>query len=309
MQLCAKKRFCSLLAALLILLGVSSSVAAQELNCRVEINTSSLQGSNTQVFETLKEAITSYMNERKWSTAQFSTSERIECSLMIVLKEDLGSNTYSGELQVQSRRPVYNTSYSSTLLNFRDVNFQITYQEHEPLVFTETGFENNLTAILNFYAYMILGVDFDSFAPEGGSYFFQKATEQVNYAQSASEGGWQTYGDTRNRYALVTAFTDARTANYRTLWYQYHRMGLDAMTVSVDKGRAVITTNLAELTAVDKAEPTSILLPLFSDSKLDELVNIYTKASQSERDEVYELLTDLYPTQSTKLKKIKAGES
>lgn len=306
MQLRAKKL---LLLLLLLFLGVGSRVVAQELNCRVDINTSSLQGSNKQVFETLTQAISSYMNERKWSTAQFSTNERIECTLLIVLKEDMGDNTYSGELQVQSRRPVYNTSYSSTLLNFRDVNFQITYQENEQLVFTESTFESNLTAILNFYAYIILALDFDSFSPEGGTYFLQKAADQASLAQSASEGGWQTFGDTRNRYALVNAFSNPRTSSFRTMWYLYHRKGLDGMALSVEKGRGEITTNLETLTTIDNLEPTSILLSLFIDSKLDELVNIYTKAPQTERTEVYEQLLDLYPTQSTMLKKIKDGDS
>ncbi len=278
---------------------------AQELNCRVDINTSSLQGSNTQVFETLKQSVTEYLNDREWSDVQMSVNERIECSMVITLKEMPSQDYYKGELQVQVRRPVYNATYSTTLFNFRDVNLEFTYQEFDPLVFTENSFENNLTAILNFYAYIILGIDFDSFSPSGGTPYFQQALNVANLAQSAAEVGWKSFDDTRNRYALVSAFTEPRTAPFRELWYNYHRMGLDEMALSMEKGRSKITTSLKLLTEIYDSEPTSVLLPIFVDSKIDELVNIYSEAPTDEKEEVYSELMDIYPTEGNRLQKIK----
>ncbi len=276
----------------------------QELNCRVEINSTQVQGTNTSVFETLEEAITEYVNNRKWSTAQLSPVERIECSMLFTVKE-YADNRFTCELQIQSRRPVYNSSYTTTLINFKDNNVEFDYQEYEPLVFSEHSMESNLTAIINFYVYMILGVDFDSFSPRGGEPFFEMARQVVTLGQSSMESGWKAFEDTRNRHALLSAFIEPNTSSFRDLWYTYHRSGLDEMALSVDKGRAKITESLEQLRLVYDNAPMSVLIPLFKDSKLDELVNIYSKAPTTEKETVYELLVDMYPTDSQTIEKIR----
>lgn len=280
------------------------SATAQELNCRVQINSDKIQGTNKQVFTTLEQAISEYINNRKWSSAQVSANERIECTFLLTVKE-VSDTRYKCELQVQSRRPVYNASYSTAMLNFRDTEFEFTYQEFEPLVFNENTFESNLTAVIDFYVYMILGLDFDSFAPQGGTSFFQQAEKVVAMGQSSMELGWKAFDSNRNRHALMSAFIEPRTASFRQLWYTYHRKGLDEMTVSAEKGRSKITEAIDMLKEVRAESPSSVVLSMFSDSKLDELVNIYSKAPQQEKEDIYKVLIGIYPTENSRLKTIR----
>ena len=295
------KRITILLGCLILCLP---GLMSQELNCRVEINSDKIQGTNKQVFTTLQEAIMEYINNRKWSNAQVAINERIECTIMITVNT-YADDHFACDIQVQSRRPVYNSSYSTTLFNFKDTKFEFDYREAEPLIFNENTMESNLTAVLNYYVYMILALDFDSFSPQGGSPFLELAGQVVAMGQSSMELGWKAFEDSRNRHALLSAFTDQNTAAFRQLWYNYHRKGLDEMALSVDKGRANITESLKMLKQIYDVAPMSVLLPLFKDSKLDELVNIYSKAKQTEKDEVYELLNGMYPTETTRLEKIK----
>jgi hypothetical protein len=276
---------------------------AQELNCTVEIDVSSLS-SNQQVFETLREAVNEYMNNTKFTTAQFSPNEKIECRLFLTVKE-YTDDVVKGDLQIQSTRPVYNSSYTTTLINFKDNKIEFAYRENEPLVFSETTMESNLTAILNYYAYLILAIDFDSFSPRGGQPYFDRLATIVQLAQSSGETGWKAFEDNRNRSAVLSAFTDPNTEGMRDMIYQYHRRGLDEMSMSPDKGRATITQALETLRKVAQTAPMSVALPMWRDAKLDELINVYSKGSQSERDQVYDLLMQLYPTEQIRLNDIK----
>lgn len=290
---------------LIIVAAVAASTRSQELNCQVEVNHDQVQGTNTSVFETLQEAVADYMNTTKFSTAQIANSERIDCRLFFTIKE-YTDDIMKGDLQIQSTRPVYNSSYTTTLINFKDTRIEFKYQEHEPLVFSETTMESNLTAILNFYAYLILAVDFDSFSPQGGDPFWERLASIVQLAQSSGEIGWKAFEDNRNRAAVLGAFTEPNTSVLRRLIYDYHRRGLDEMSVSPDKGRAAITKSLLEnLQKTADAAPMSVGLTMFHDSKLDELINIYSKGSQTERESVYDLLKSLYPTDEQRLKDIK----
>lgn len=277
---------------------------SQELNCKVEVNSDQIANVNKEVFKTLENAISEYMNNNKWSEAQFYANEKIECKLFFTIKS-YADNIMSGDLQVQSLRPVYNSSYTSTLLNFKDSKIEFSYQENEPLVFSENQMESNLTAILNFYAYIIMGLDFDSFSLRGGDQFFDRAAQIVNMAQSAGEKGWKAFEDNKNRAAVLSVYTDKATSGMRELTYNYHRKGLDEMALSPDKGRAAITESLNLLEGVYNVTPMSVGLSMFKDAKLDELVNIYSKAPISEKEKVYELLYPIYPTEGTRLNKIK----
>lgn len=279
-------------------------IYSQELNCKVEINSEQVANVNKEVFKTLEEAITEYMNNNRWGNAQFSANEKIECKLFFTIKS-YADYVMSGELQIQSLRPVYNSSYTTTLINFKDSKIEFSYQENEPLVFSENTMESSLTAILNFYAYMILAMDFDSFKLYGGDLYFEKASEVVKLAQSSGEKGWKAFEDTKNRSAVLSAYTDKATAGLRDITYNYHRKGLDEMALSVDKGRAVVTQTLSTLKGVYDVAPMSVGLSMFKDAKLDELVNIYSKANTSEKEKVYELLYPLYPTEGQRLQKIK----
>lgn len=291
---------------LLLLFSTVMPIVAfsQELNCTVEINTDKISGTDKAIFNTLKTAITEYMNNTQWGNAKYLTNEKIECKLFFTISSFDGT-TMSGDLQVQSTRPVYNSTYTTTLINFKDTSIEFTYTENEPLIFSETTMESNLTAILNFYGYMILAIDSDSFAPNGGDFYYEKAANIVNMGQSSGEKGWKAFEDNKNRSAVLSAFTDKSTSGIRTLLYNYHRKGLDEMVLSPDKGKMVITQSLDLLKQIYDVSPMSVALSMFKDAKLDELVNVYSKSNTTERQNVYELLYQLYPTESQRLNKIK----
>lgn len=283
---------------------LATNMSAQELNCTVEIDHSQIQGTNTSVFQTLREAIGEYINTRKWTHAQFAPNEKIDCKLFLTVKtyED---PRIAGDLQIQSSRPVFNSSYTTPLINFKDMSIDFEYQEGEPLIFSENTMESNLTAILNFYVYLILATDFDSFSPRGGDPMWSAAKQVVQMAQSSGATGWRAFEDNKNRSAVISAFTDPATITLRDMIYQYHRQGLDQMSVSPDKGRAAVTRSLDILHDIAQKQPMSVGLSMFKDAKLDELVNIYSKSTDTERKDVYTLLYDLYPAETTRLERIR----
>ena len=280
------------------------SLFCQELNCSVEINTSKVENANKQVFVTLQQAIADYLNTTKWTDAQFAVNEKIECKLFLVINS-YEDPVINAELQLQSTRPVYNSSYTTTLINFKDNKFQFSYTENEPLVFSENTMESNLTAVLNFYAYLVLAFDFDTFGLLGGDAYYEKAANVVRMAQSSGESGWKAFEDLKNRSAVLSAFYEGQGRLMRELLYEYHRKGLDEMVLSPDKGRKVITDSLQKLKQVFDAQPLSVALSMFKDAKLDELVNIYSKSNSTERETVYETLYPLYPTETERLEKIR----
>lgn len=294
--------------SLLIFALLAASAAAQELNCRVEVNSDKITGTNKSVFTTLQEAITSYMNDTKFTAAQYSPIEKIDCTLFLTIKEYDGDKM-TGDIQVQATRPAYNASYTTNLINFRDSKVEFTYSEGEPLTFNETNMESQLTAILNFYAYLIIAIDTDSFAPRGGEAAWDRVKTIVQQAQSSGETGWRAFDDNKNRAAVLGAYTDPSTQQLRDMVYKYHREGIDQMSVSPDKGRAAITESLETLKNIYNVAPMSVGLSMFRDSKLDELVNVYTKGSQEERDRVVEILSSLYPTDQDRIQKIKEGKN
>ncbi|MCM1377650.1 MAG: DUF4835 family protein [Clostridium sp.] len=282
------------------------SASAQELRCTVEVNSSKIEGTNKSVFETLQASISDYLNETKFSNATYSNVERIECRFFLTVSE-YADDRIKGELQVQLSRPVYNSSYTTTLFNFKDNKVDFEYKEGDPLIFNESTIENNLTAILNYYAYLFLAIDSDSFSPLGGQPYWDRIASIVQQAQSSGEVGWRAFEDTKNRNAVLSAFTDPATSGLRELLYDYHRKGLDEMVTSPDKGRAVITSTLPILKKVYDVNPMSVGLSIFRDAKLDELVNLYSKAPSTEREEAYKILQPLFPTETERLEKIKKG--
>lgn len=279
---------------------------SNELNCTFEVNSQKVANANKEVFSTLQEAVSEYMNTTKWTDATFGMNERIVCKLYLtVASYDDSNGKIVGDLQVQSQRPVYNSSYMSTVINFKDTKVEFNYQSGDPLTFSEVDMESNLTAILNFYAYLIIAMDFDTFAERGGDPYYEKAANVVRLAQSTGETGWKAFEDTKNRSAVLSAYTDKATSPIREVLYNYHRLGLDQMSVSVDKGRATITKSLDLLKKIYDVSPMSVCLSMFKDAKLDELVNVYSKANTSEKESVYETLYPLWPTEQQRLNNIK----
>ena len=294
----------------LFLLGTTSFIGyaqdrANEFNAQVKINSDKIQGTNKQVYTTLQDALTQFINTRKWTDATFGINERIDCTFNIIINEAT-DNSYKAELQIQASRPVYNSSYVTTLLNFRDTQLDFDYTEFEQLEYTENTLNSNLIATVVFYLYTILGLDFDSFSPRGGTAFFQQAQQVVTLTQSQmSWNGWKAFDSDRNRHAIATALNENVSEGYRDMWYNYHRKGLDEMAANVDRGRTTILSLLPTLEELKKTRPTSVLLQMFADSKLDEVVAIYSKATTTEKQEGYKMLSNLYPAMTTRLEPLK----
>lgn len=287
-----------------IVLGLFSmwfvSAGAQELNCTVTINSDQIEGSDKQVYETLKQGIEEYMNQNRWTNMTFAEAEKIECSMLIVVKQVLG-NSYSCEMTLQSRRPVYGTTYTTPLLNFKDNAFNFTYQEFDRIEWQQNQFTTNLTAMLAYYCYLIIGHDMDSYQRLGGTPCFRMCEEIVNACQSASmEGseqkGWLAFDSNRNRYALINNLQDEAFKKYRNFYYEYHRLGLDEMSGNVTNGRARIAEGLPVLKEAYRARPATYVINTFLDAKADELVDIFRKGTDKEKKEVYDLLIDIDPT-------------
>ena len=305
-----KKTLLMILVALSCALNAVADDEATELNCEVEVNCDKVTNGSKDIFAELKESVTDYINNTKWTNATFSTNEKIICKLMFTISSwDDATGLMKGDLQIQSQRPVFNSTYTTSLINFRDTKVDFNFERGQQLVFSELDMEDNLTAIINFWVYMIIALDFDSFELNGGDPYYERAAQVVRLAQSTGESGWKAFEDNTNRSAVLSAFTDKQTAPIRQMLYDYHRMGLDQMVVTVDKGRSAITHTLENLAKIYDVAPLSVCLTMFKDAKLDELVNIYSKANATEKEQVYEMLYQVYPSDNTRLEAIKKTEN
>lgn len=305
-----KKSIILAIALLLCAFNVHADEEATELNCEVEVNSAKITDGSKEVFNELKQAITDYMNTTKWTNATFGTNEKIYCKLMLTMSSwDQSTGVMKGDLQIQSQRPVFNSSYTTAIINFKDTKVEFTYDIGQTLEYSELEMKDNLTAILNFWAFMIIGMDFDTFELNGGDPYYEKAANIVRLAQSTGETGWKAFEDNTNRNAVLSAFTEKQTSPIRQVLYDYHRMGLDQMVVTVDKGRSAITHTLENLGKIYEVAPMSVCLTMFKDAKLDELINIYSKANTTEKESVYEMLYQVYPSETNRLDQIKKTEN
>ena len=288
------------IVAILALIAMSIPMKAQELKCNISINSEQVQGSNKAVFTTLQQSMEEFVNTQRWTNMTFQEKERIECSMMIVVKS-VQDNMFVCEFTCQSRRPVFGTTYTTPTLNIKDANFTFTYQEYDRMEFQHNTFTSNLTALVAYYCYLIIGHDMDSFAKLGGTPYFQVCEDIVSSAQSASLDnaemvGWKAFESNRNRYALTNNLMDEAFKKYRAYYYDYHRHGLDEMVNNVANGRARIAKDIKVLKEAYNARPATYLVGTFLDAKSDELVNIFKSGTTDEKKMVYELLMDIDPT-------------
>ena len=288
----------------ILFLVATGNLLAQELRCNISISAQKIQGANRTVFETMQSDLYEFMNNRKWTDEKYTMDERIECSFFINLDEQISSDEFKGSIQAQARRPVFNSSYETILLNIKDNDLDAKYIEYQTLEFNETSNKDNLTNILAYYAYIILGMDHDSFSPEGGTEFFQKAQTIVNNSQNAREKGWKSYESERNRYWLVENILNKSYSGFRSCTYQYHRQGLDIMSDKAPDGRAAIAESLKSIQKVFRSRPSLYILQVFFDAKSDELVNIFTKSFPDERNRVSVILNECDPSNGSKYEKI-----
>ena len=301
------KRIKSILGFCLLTI-ILCPLQAQELNCTVTINSEQIEGSNKQIFNTLKTTIEEYVSQTRWTNMSYAEHEKIECSMLIVVKS-VADNLFTCEMTLQSRRPVYGTTYTTPLLNFKDNSFNFMYQEYDRIEWQQNQFTTNLTAMLAYYCYLIIGHDQDSFQRLGGTPYFQQCEEIVNTCQSASmdnseQKGWLAFDSNRNRYALINNLLDEAFKKYRNYYYEYHRLGLDEMSGNVTNGRARIAEGMPVLKEAFRARPATYVINTFLDAKADELVDIFSKGTDKEKKTVYELLMDIDPTRQNTYERI-----
>ena len=284
------------------------TLQAQELQAKVNINHSQIQGSDVSVFENLQQTMEQFINERQWTELQFQKQERIQCSLnLTVNKYNRDENRFECTALIQANRPVYNSAYTSTLYNNRDASFNFEFQQFDQLNFTDEMIDNQLTALLAYYAYLIIGLDLDSFAPLGGTDILQRCMLLVNNAQGLGFPGWKAFEDSRNRFAFINDYLDESMRPFRELQYDYYRKGLDEMANNAERGRTEISSALeTHLQTAHENRPLSLLPQIWTDYKKDELTNIYKgKGTQKEKERIYELLMGINASQNSSWETIK----
>lgn len=291
---------------LLWLLRITAS--AQELRAKVSVNHSQIQGTEVAVFESLQKALEQFVNTRQFTGLQFKENERIVCNFnLTIVKYDRETNTFSCKALIQANRPVYNSSYSSVLYNVTDGDFNFSFSQFDQLEFNEEILSNQLTALMAYYAYLIIGLDLDSFSPLGGEDVLQRCLNLVNNAQNLPFTGWKAFDNSRNRFAIINDYLDGGMRAFRQLQYSYYRMGLDAMAADAQSGRANITEALVQgLKKSHENKPLSMLPQIWTDFKRDELVNIYKgKGTQKEKETAYDILFGINASQNNAWQKIK----
>ena len=283
------------------------SVLSQELQMKVNINHSKIQGTDESVFVDLQHAMEEFMNNRQWTSLQFAKNEKIVCSMSVtVTKYDRETGVFTCTALIQANRPVYNSSYTTTIYNNNDADFVFKYQQFDQLEFNDENLDNQLTALMAYYAYLIIGLNLDTFALKGGEEVLQQCMYLVNNAQNLVFPGWKSFDNDRNRFAIINDYLDGGMEPLRQLQYSYYRSGLDEMANNAERGRTEITTALDLLSQAHDNKPLSILPQIWTDFKKDELASIYKgKGTQKEKEKVYDILFGINASQNNTWEKIK----
>lgn len=285
-----------------------NKVAAQELNARITINHSQIQGTDNAVFDELQQALTQFVNDRQWTALQFQKNERIPCSFNItVTKYDKSTNMFTCKAVIQATRTAYNSSYNTTIYSNQDNDFNFEYAQFDQLNFNEEAVDNQLTALMAYYAFLMIGINLDTFAPMGGEDVLQRCMNLANNCQNLNFPGWKAFDNDRNRFAIINDYLDEAMKPFRQLQYDYYRNGLDEMATNADRGRTNISTAIEEnLKKCHEDRPMSLLPQIWTDYKRDELANIYKgKGTQKEKEQVYEILFGINASQNNAWQKIK----
>ena len=282
---------------------------SQELNCKVSINYSSIPSPNKEMFNSMRQSIYEFMNNTTWTNDLFSNEERIDCTILIRLDQQLSTDEYSGSISVQSSRPIFKTLYNTSILNIFDNQFRFRYVEFQPLEFNENTHISNLTSVLAYYAYLIIGMDYDTFSSKGGDLFFKKAEKIVANAQNDNNAtGWKSFEGLDNRYWLIENLLSSDFENMRTFYYAYHREGLDNFTEKPDFVREHIAQSLISLRESWNQRQRGYFFQVFFDTKTDEIVNIFSQRNLMQADELVNLLSEMSPNDIDKWKKILSSQ-
>ena len=288
----------------LMLMPALANAEGEELNATVNLNASKIQGSNTEVFTMLQDALTEFINSRKWTSNTYEENERIMCSFNFVVNSYSNDGSFDCSLMVQATRPVFGSSYNSILFKYEDSSIKFKYQPYDRLEFVEDNLDNNLTAVIAFYVYMIIGMDFDSMGELGGNEFLNKSLTIANNAQNLGDAGWRAGSSNNNRYSIIDDYMNGALEPVRKLMYRYHRLGLDTMFKNADGGRKVITESLELLKKAYEDRPMAYFTKLFTEYKVDEIVNVYSKCTPDEKKNVVKLLSEINPSLSSEWDKI-----
>lgn len=283
---------------LLLSIIVSTALHGQEINAKLTINTQKLQSPNEDLFKSLQNDINQMLNENKWTDLNFMKKERIDCIVTITINEMTAEDYFKGEIQISARRPVYNSGYVTPMLSYRDNQLEFKYMLGQYSNINITNITDNLVAVMAFYAYIIIGLDSDSFSPGGGKPYFSKAMDIANGAQMLDVKGWEAFSGSNSRYDLALALTDESYRGFHTMWYDYHRSGLDEMAENPSRGRIKIIESTEELKKLYDNRPSSPLLTIFGTTKLEELVSIASEAKADEKKDLKKLLLQIYPTRN-----------
>lgn len=288
------------LGTLWIFLLMAFTLSAQDFQCSLSINSTAISGTNRNKFNTLQQELHKFVNDRKWCQYTLKTNERIECAIMIVLTAATG-DTYTGNLNIQLQRPVYNTNYKSPVLNLKDNDIKFTYEEGTPLEYSDNQNLNQLTSLIAYYLNIFLALDFDTFSMNGGEPYYNLAQGVVNACQSATEPGWKSYESSQgNRYWMMENLTNPTYSKIHDFLYKYHRLGLDMMSESVDVGRASILDAIRDLQKVNSQKSNLYIVKIMVQAKSDEIVNIFKEATPVEKTEVVRLMKQIDPANSAK---------
>ena len=298
-----------IVALLLLVLPSVASAEGEELNATVNLNSSKVQGSNTEVFTMLQDALNEFINSRKWTTNTYEENERIVCSFNFVVNSYSNDGSFDCSLMVQATRPVYGSSYNSMLFKYEDASIKFKYQPYDRLEFVEDNLDNNLTAVIAFYVYTIIGMDLDSMGELGGSEFLNKALNIASNAQNLGDAGWRAGSSNNNRYSIIDDYMNGAMEPMRKLMYKYHRLGLDTMFKNADGGRKAITECLPLIKKAYEDRPMAYFTKLFTEYKIDEFVNLYSKCTPEEKKEVVKVLSEINPSLSTELDKITKNDN
>lgn len=290
-----------------LLIALSNTLVAQELNCTVKVLSPAIQGTERSVFETLETAVKEFMNNTRWTNDNYKQDEKIECNITINVTKRISVDEFEANIIVQSRRPVYKSSYNTNLINYQDNDFTFKYTPFQPFEFNENTFINNLTSTLGYYAFIFIGLDYDTFSPEGGTPYYQKAQTIVNNAQNVPDKGWKAFEGSKNRYWLAENLANANFKGVRSCLYNYHRMGLDMMTNDVEIARKNIADALEGLLKVHNMQMGSFLMQVFFLAKADEVVNIFSIATPELKSKLVPVLNTIDPGNVTKYEKLRAN--
>lgn len=296
-------RFFVLMVSLFFTLPVNS-FAQTEMNCMISVATPGMSEADRVIMRTLQTDLYEFVNQRNWTEFSFQNRERIEASININISERVGGDEYKATISIQSRRPVYRTSYDSPVFNHQDRDFQFKYVENQPLEYADNVFTSNLTAVVAFYVYIIIGMDFDTFGNFAGNPYFERAQNIVNLAQNTPERGWKSYESQRNRYWLIENLFNTTYRGIRQAMYVYHRLGFDTMTENMDIARAEIINALEILQRTHRERPGSFLMQIMMTTKSDELVNLFSQAASMDQTKAITILTELDPSNSDKYRRM-----